>query len=308
MNCKKLVHVMIAIQAIIIIGVKSDGSVIEWNYDELGPDVWSHEIKACHGEHQSPINIDESLTEYDKNLKEFEFFGYSETLKWNVTHNGHTVLVNPIEMPLNRVSIRGSDFELEYYLQQIHFHWGINNYQGSEHLINTQKYPLEMHMVHSSLNAQNFTVFSFLFELSDFNNTQLDTLLNSISHAKHINETSELQMSINELLPSKELLKDYYRYLGSLTTPPCTEGIIWNIFKEKIKISKQQMYIFHSNMLKNNFRDPQKLHHRAVLTSFHVNVTSSGDNNHVSYHNTAINLKNTLYLLTMLYVIIKKFF
>jgi carbonic anhydrase len=78
--------------------------------------------------------------------------------------------------------ITGSNFDSNqsFFLEQLHFHWGYNNWQGSEHTINDNKYPLEVHLVHRTLNGDTAAVLSFLFQISDRDNTNLNPLLYNI--------------------------------------------------------------------------------------------------------------------------------
>lgn len=97
-------------------------------------------------------------------------------------------------------------------------------------------------------------------------------------------------MSLGSILPTPHSMRNYYRYLGSFTTPPCTEGVVWSIFQEKIRISHRQvnwggkrnelnlfitkiiiyfkLKVFHKLKLKKNFRDPQPLNGRRLTSSF----------------------------------------
>ena len=127
----------------ILIGVESAQVGHDWNYDKKGPDAWPHEFEDCKGQQQSPINVDTKKLEYDMNLKQFTYLNYATPLHWNVSHNGHTVVVSPISNA-EKISIKGSDFDQEYDFLQFHFHWGFNDYHGSEHYIDSDKFPLEV--------------------------------------------------------------------------------------------------------------------------------------------------------------------
>ncbi len=82
--------------------------------------------------------------------------------------------------------ISGSDFTTIYSFVNFHFHWGYNQYEGSEHYINERKFPLEMHMVHQSKSG-TIAVLAFLFEISATDDTSLDYLLMQIGNDSLIN-------------------------------------------------------------------------------------------------------------------------
>ena len=106
------------------------------------------------------------MLEHDKNLKAFTFNNYNTTQQFNVTNNGHTVVVGRIpssDQPT--IGVEGSDLDRAYDLLQFHFHWGYNDYQGSEHTIDGHKYPLEMHLVHKSKDGR-LTVLGFMFKVN----------------------------------------------------------------------------------------------------------------------------------------------
>ena len=77
-------------------------------------------------------------------------------------------------------SINGSNYGKTFSLLQWHFHWGYNNYQGSEHLIDNLKYPLELHLVHKAAD-NTLAVVGFMFQVTDSNNSMLTSMLTSIS-------------------------------------------------------------------------------------------------------------------------------
>ena len=115
---------------------------------------------------------------------------------------------------------------------------------------------------------------------------------------------SELQLQLSSIIPSEDLLNKYYRYDGSLTTPPCSEEVTWNFFNRTINISEKQvisiifdwklyveclfflkMETFLTNKVKRNFRNPMPLNSRKVFRSFiieeldEINVSSQMKSN-----------------------------
>jgi len=258
----------------LLLKVTSSESEKEWNYDKLGPDYWKVKFsKECGiGEKQSPINIKTDEVVYSSKLKDINFINYDKPIIYEVINNGHTVVVNP--KPKNArytPSITGSNFGNKFTLKQFHFHWGYNDYQGSEHLIDYEKFPLELHLVHENDNSA-LAVVGFLFRLTNVDNPALEPLLEMIveNASEDYNDGgSSLSFALSSILPNKGIRHKfgYYRYTGSLTTPPCTEGIYWTVYDYKIGISPRQLNAFHQNQVKTNFRDPQNIYTRTVYSS-----------------------------------------
>ncbi|CAG0921568.1 unnamed protein product, partial [Notodromas monacha] len=187
---------------------------------------------------------------------------------------GNLVLVLNIAMlvPEKTVppSIKGGDLSGEFELVQVHFHWGTESIRGSEHFINGEAFPLEMHLVHYNAKFPSISkaletndhdalaVLGFLFEISPEDNGRLDSLIARLDQLRASNGTvvfpkkSLFRMAdlidldddegVNEEFNIK--YADFYRYEGSLTTPTCNEQVEWTVFPTTIPISERQMGIF----------------------------------------------------------------
>ncbi len=217
-----------------------------WTYDgDKGPDQWSKislDYQVCKtGMNQSPINIDDLV---DAELDEINSDYNGNSVE--ILNNGHTIQVNFSSG--NSLVLDGQSFELK----QFHFH------TPSEHLIDDKSFPMEVHLVHKSLDG-HLAVISSLF-LTGKTNPTLDTILKNIpsepGKAKPIGS-----MDLTYLLPDS---KDYYRYNGSLTTPPCSEGVRWLVMKNTIEASEQQLKAFRKIMHSNN-RPIQPKNARIIL-------------------------------------------
>ena len=260
-----------------------------WDYQRNGPDTWPHTHDTCEGDAQSPINIRLAKVEYDPHLHPLSLNGYSSNdsaYLWRFSHNGHTIVAHP--PALARLSISGADLLEEYYLDQIHLHWGYNIYQGSEHTINGIKYPLEMHFVHQSRYSRTLAVLSLLFRIRLEENPSLDELLAIVNETIDSSITVERQMNISRLFPGVSPLR-FYRYDGSLTTPPCTEGVRWIISARFIPIAPSQWKVFVRNSVPMNFRLTQKLQSRTVTSNFEPESdedASSSEEDHRSQHSS----------------------
>ncbi len=222
-----------------------------WGYTGHGnPSEWgelSEKYKMCSdGKNQSPINI--SVTDSkDTDLKDIAF---SYTTKSNsVINNGHTVQVN-IDAG-STIMIDGIAFELK----QFHFH------SPSENQIDGKNFPLEAHFVHLDKEG-NIAVVALMFEEGKAN-AALEKVWSKLPLKAEEKTTLSLSADdVNALLPDT---KEYYRFSGSLTTPPCSEGVRWFVMKKPVTISKEQVEKFTHTMHHANNRPIQKMNARKVL-------------------------------------------
>ncbi|XP_038053808.1 carbonic anhydrase 2-like isoform X2 [Patiria miniata] len=189
----------------------------------------------------------------EKDLGDFTFVGFGEDDKpvnatMTVSNNGHSVVVGVD----GDYHVSGAGLgTTAYKAVQFHFHWGSVNSQGSEHTIDGKAYPGELHIVCYNTSYPNFfsalfnedglTVLGFFLEIQTVDNPALTQLFDVISSIQFDEEEEDLSMPVvfNNFLPSD--LSSYYRYSGSLTTPPCYEIVTWNVFTEPIMVSEAQL-------------------------------------------------------------------
>ena len=219
-----------------------------WGYEvENGPDVWgqlSPEYRLCGiGIHQSPIDI---VNPTPAELPALVFNYQSVTL--NIHNTGHTIQVTYPE---------GSWIEVDgtkYHLLQFHFH------APSEHTVAGQPSDIEMHLVHESEEG-TLAVIGVLIE-SGRDNAEFIPIWHHLpstpGESKH---SGDVIFNAVDLLPSR---KRAYRYDGSLTTPPCSEGVKWFVLTTPIEMSEAQIVAFKSIMSGNN-RPVQPLNGRELL-------------------------------------------
>lgn len=219
-----------------------------WGYTGHNtPETWgelSEKFRECGiGMNQSPINITHSLRAHLPPL----VLRYTSSSK-SITNNGHTAQVNM--EPGSTFKIDGETFELK----QFHFHI------PSENHINGQSFPMEAHFVNIDKDG-NLAVVAVMFKEGK-NNKALVKIWNKIPDKA--GETNRIKLTgiANALLPKD---KHYYRFNGSLTTPPCTEGVKWFVLKTPIVASKEQIETFHHLMHHNNNRPIQPLDARVVV-------------------------------------------
>ncbi|XP_053313966.1 carbonic anhydrase 9 [Spea bombifrons] len=250
-----------------------------WNYQDTHE--WDSSFPHCGGSEQSPINVNTSSVTFDASLRPIRLSGYNvtpeETLK--LKNNGHTVV---LDLPDNLLIIEG--LAQTYRAAQLHFHWGSESSPGSEHTVNGHRFPGEIHVVHYSAEYDSIweavsrpgglaVLAAFIEEGADENPTYERLLSHLRSVAEEGQTTNVTGFDIRGLLPRR--LDRYYRYNGSLTTPPCFQSVNWTIFNQTIPLSPRQLAVLedtihtdHDHVLQMNFRLPQSLNGRHVLTSF----------------------------------------
>lgn len=226
----------------------NDCTDVYWTYNgnDNGQNKWvdlCNGFSACGAQAQSPVNISGSVA--DTNLPSL-VFNYLSTPA-EIENNGHT-----IEFACEEGSklIIGAK---EYKLLQFHYH------SQSEHQVNGQSYPLEVHFVHKA-SETDYAVVGVFFE--EGNDNKLFTKF--LSHfptqkGKYIDTT---EIVLTELLPAN---KSFYHYSGSLTTPPCSETVSWYVLKNKVSASPAQLSQF-GVILNNNYRNIQNLNGRKILS------------------------------------------
>jgi len=149
------------------------------------------------------------------------------------------------------------DFKLDneiFILRQYHFH------APSENRINGKAFPLEAHFVHASASGE-VAVIAVMFELGD-ENKALEHLLSILP--THINKVVSLgeKTDLSALFPAD---RHYYRYSGSLTTPPCTEGLRWLVMKETVTLSANQLAKIKNALANANNRPIQPINGRLIV-------------------------------------------
>ncbi|KFO85841.1 Carbonic anhydrase 4, partial [Buceros rhinoceros silvestris] len=251
------------------------------------PRQWYLVDDTCKGKKQSPINIVTKNVIYDKSLKPLNFEGYDVkgSSKWIIENNGHTVKVTLSTTP----KIGGGGLERKYKAVEFHFHWGVQGVQqylpGSEHSIDGEKQAMELHIVHiredvsdvteAKKTADGLAVLAFFIKVEE-ENVNYATLIKELQNIEYKGQRAEMQpVPLSSLLPPEEDLEQYYRYVGSLTTPDCHEGVIWTVFEKPIELSISQISQFssvhfdgkNSTPMVENFRPVQFLNERKVYWS-----------------------------------------
>ncbi|HRF12814.1 MAG: Carbonic anhydrase precursor [Candidatus Accumulibacter phosphatis] len=212
---------------------------VHWAYEgEGGPENWGKlkpEYVTCDtGKRQSPIDIRDG---FRVDLEAIEF-SYRQSA-FRVVDNGHTI----------QVEVDGSSIRLlgkTYDLIQFHFH------RPSEERVNGRSFDMVAHLVHKSVDGR-IAVLAVLLE-KGMENPMVQTVWNNLPLEKNEYVTPPgLAIDVAQLLPED---RSYYTYMGSLTTPPCSEGVLWLVLKQPQQISPEQFALF-TRLYRHNARPVQ---------------------------------------------------
>lgn len=227
----------------------SPNAHVHWAYDgKGGPENWHHlspDNKACAaGKRQSPIDIKDGIR---VDLEPIHF-NYGPAA-YSVIDNGHTVQVNVSEGLTLRV------MERTYLLTQFHFH------KPAEERVNGRSYDMVAHLVHRDADGR-LAVVAVLMEKGP-EHPLIQTIWNNLPLEQGMLVSPSAPLDLNKLLPEK---RDYWTYMGSLTTPPCTEDVLWMVLKQPLAVSAEQIAIF-GRLYPQNARPIQPANNRLIKES-----------------------------------------
>lgn len=214
-------------------------AAIHWGYEGAGaPENWSRlspEYALCAtGKRQSPIDIRDGIR-VDLEPIQFDY----RPAHFRVIDNGHSVQVT---LPGGSISLLGKS----YQLIQFHFH------RPSEEMVDGKAFDMVVHMVHRAEDGK-LAVVAVLLE-NGVENPFVQTVWNNLPLEKNTEVAPpSLTLDPAQLLPEN---RNYYTYMGSLTTPPCSEDVLWLVLKQPQQISPEQQAIF-ARLYKNNARPVQ---------------------------------------------------
>uniref|UniRef100_A0A8D3EB60 protein-tyrosine-phosphatase n=1 Tax=Scophthalmus maximus TaxID=52904 RepID=A0A8D3EB60_SCOMX len=252
---------------------------------------WASAYPECRERNQSPINIVDHDAKVSSEFQELTLEGFESesSNKTSMKNTGKTVAI----MLKDEYFVRGAGLPGRFKAEKVEFHWGPSNgSDGSEHSINSRRYPVEMqiYMYNSddfdSLGAalrekRIIAGMAVFFQVRTFYFVRLRVCEHSCENVRKTffqKETFLEPFVLKDLLPSS--LGSYYRYTGSLTTPPCSKVVEWIVFSRPIYVSYKQLEAFYSiftteqqdhvksvEYLRSNFRPLQSLDNRHVFKS-----------------------------------------
>ncbi|XP_051930997.1 receptor-type tyrosine-protein phosphatase gamma-like isoform X2 [Hippocampus zosterae] len=262
-----------------------------WAYSGIfGPDEgWAAAYPECKEKKQSPINILDEDAKISTEFQEItlEGFDVESSNKTSMKNTGKTVAI----MLKDDYFVRGAGLPGRFKAEKVEFHWGPSNgSEGSEHSIKGRRYPVEMQIY--MYNSDDFDSLStalrekriiaamaIFLQVGGKDNPAVDPIIHGLKGVVHHEKETFLEpFVLKDLLPSS--LGSYYRYTGSLTTPPCSKIVEWIIFSRPIYVSYKQLEAFYSiftteqqdhvksvEYLRSNFRPIQSLDNRHVFKS-----------------------------------------
>ncbi|XP_067887762.1 carbonic anhydrase 13-like [Heterodontus francisci] len=254
-----------------------------WGYGpKNGPAQWHEQFPiAKDGTRQSPIEIKNAETKYDKDLKPLTL-NYDPSAAKCIANTGASVGVE-YDDSSDRAVLTGGPLCGKYRLHQFHFHWGACDSRGSEHVVDGKTFAAELHLVHwnaekygdfneASKAPDGLAVIGVFLQVCD-ENPALQKIISALECVKAKDSNADFKdFSPCSILPP---CLNYWTYLGSLTTPPLLESVIWILLKEPIPIGSEQMAKFRTlqftgpdDPMQDNFRPPQPLKCREVRRNF----------------------------------------
>ncbi|XP_077428797.1 receptor-type tyrosine-protein phosphatase gamma-like isoform X1 [Vanacampus margaritifer] len=262
-----------------------------WAYSGIyGPNEgWSSAYPECKEKNQSPINILDQDAKISMEFQEITLEGFDteSSNKTSMKNTGKTVAI----MLKDDYFVRGAGLPGRFKAEKVEFHWGPSNgSEGSEHSIKGRRYPVEMQIY--MYNSDDFDSLSaalkekriiasmaVFLQVGGKDNPAVEPIIHGLKGVVHHEKETFLEpFVLKDLLPSS--LGSYYRYTGSLTTPPCSKVVEWIIFSRPIYVSYKQLEAFYSiftteqqdhvksvEYLRSNFRPIQSLDNRHVFKS-----------------------------------------
>lgn len=243
-----------------------------WSYDDQ--DGWERlECSQCKGIRQSPVAIYDEQAEESPNLAplKFEHWGrFALGTATNIT-NGRSINFAPAPGTQDAIFINHKG---RYVLQQFHMHWGLASGEGSEHVLNGKQYEAEIHFVHlkeganpAAPSGDSYAVLGVFCEEEPQGETTgvWKQLLVPKDYGAQL---PIFDVNYKDLLPTDT--EPYYHYEGSLTTPPCSEIVMWYVLKNHIKIPStvlnqfRQITDVNGNRMGATFRKVQPMNGRIV--------------------------------------------
>ncbi|XP_056592880.1 carbonic anhydrase 15 [Triplophysa dalaica] len=257
--------------------------------ERCDPYAWGDNYPSCHPlleSHHSPINLNHQLTK-NGSLDSLNLEGFNLTPKgqWRLVNQGYSIVLEVGD----GMQVSGGGLPGIYRTVQLHFHWGSVFTSGSEHTLDHLRFPMEMHIVNIKSTHPNLTsaledptglaVLGVFIDVSSLHNENFHPISSALSFVAYKGQTKPIRpFPLINLLPQNNLAQ-YYRYHGSLTTPPCSQVVLWTVYEVPIYISWSQFDRFISGiystqedendqvLLHDNYRHIHPTYSRTVYAS-----------------------------------------
>ncbi|KAL0555443.1 hypothetical protein IC582_009388 [Cucumis melo] len=255
--CMKTICCFVLI-SLLLLSVRVKSNSEEFSYDpcsEKGPKFWGElniEWAKCgNGNIQSPIALSKWTADWNRGLG--CLIRNHKPANAILRNDGHEIIVDWKGNNAGSIKINNVDFQLQNY------HW----HHPSEHTQDGKTYPLELHMVHFNNVTQKIAVVGVLFEYGPG-----DPFISMIERdIKYLNIEGGEEF-LGKVDPRVARLdgRKYFRYIGSLTTPPCTEGVIWTVMEKVQTVAPYQVELLKQALVEEkNARPLQKINGRNVF-------------------------------------------
>ncbi|XP_065113732.1 carbonic anhydrase 15 [Paramisgurnus dabryanus] len=233
-----------------------DSDSTEFCYDDehCDPYAWGDNYPSCHpllDSHHSPINLNHHLIKNNSlDLLQLEGFNVTHKGQWRLINQGYSVVLEVGD----GMQVSGGGLPGTYRTTQLHFHWGSLSSNGSEHTLDHLRFPMEMHIVnikstHPNLKSAledptGLAVLGIFIDVTYLHNENFQSISSALPSVAHKGQTKLITpFPLINLLPQNNLTQ-YYRYHGSLTTPPCSQVVLWTVYEVPIYISWGQFERF----------------------------------------------------------------
>lgn len=250
--------------------INNSGVKVKWGYiGNISPVRWGQldtKFALCSkGNSQSPINIDRKFKKLNADLQiHYQpapmrivddgttnlFINSTQT----IINDGHGIQLNfPADGPKETIQFNG----VKYHLVQFHVH------SPSENTLSGQAFPMEIHFVHQSDDGKIAVI--GVFVKTGKANPVLQSLIDHFPKDEGVEHTLQgVRINPLDLIPEQ---RSFYYFAGSLTTPPCTEGLQWIVMPQPIMASSAQVLMFRNAAGGENARPVQRLHKRKIYYS-----------------------------------------
>ncbi|XP_057669671.1 carbonic anhydrase 13-like [Diorhabda carinulata] len=256
-----------------------------YNYSEgNGPSFWNKIFSKANGNLQSPINILETRVEVISSDEACPLI-FSEEFhivpaEMKLYNNSHNVVLYASWPNCTYPTIVGGPLEEEYRFVNLRLRWGSNDFEGSEHMINSVKFAMELQAafvkksscqedILTAATNKSLVMLSYFFMVTPIDNPYFEPMITALRYLKRPMSYICIEPITLSLL-TPDFTRDYYTYMGSLTFPPCTEGVRWIIKPEPLMISSRQVKQFRKlygceKRIDTNTRPVQSTNDREVI-------------------------------------------